>query len=1044
MILTDFNKNLDRYLSRIKQNLATGIYTEHTHRPALKEFLEKVFPGIDAVNEPKRIECGAPDYIVLKGQIPLGYVESKDILDANQAGDGLDKVEVSDQLKRYRNSLPNLILTDFLEFRWYVGGERRLTARLAIPSKKGIVLDVQGANDLAALLGEFFESKVPTVGSSKDLAVRMAELSRLFTSAIMEAYKREDDSGDLHVQLKGFKEILIPDLTLQQFADMYGQTASYGLFAARVNNPKAPSFSRFDASHFLPKTNPFLKKMFAEIAGPNLDERISWIVDEIAELLRRSDMVGVLKDFGTLSGKDDPVVHFYETFLTTYNPEIRQRRGVYYTPTPVVSFIIRSVDNLLKTEFDKSDGISDSNVLILDPACGTGTFLYSAVDLIHSSFAGQEGIWNEYVSEKLLLRLFGFELLMAPYAIAHLKLSLQLQQSGYKFEGDERLGVYLTNSLEEGLKKSETLFSKWISEEANTAARIKNELPIMVVVGNPPYSKISANWGDWIVNLLEEYRMVDGKPLKEKKVWLQDDYVKFIRFGQWRIDKTGQGVLAFISNHGYLDNPTFRGMRQSLMRTFDSIYVLNLHGNEKRKETTPSGTKDENVFDITQGVTITVFVKASHAHTKQVRYFDVWGLRSVKYDYLNRESVDTVDWQEIKPESPYYFFVPKDFGLQKEYDNGWSVDEIFPENNVGFVTARDKFATDFDKSKLEDRLIDFSDLAKSDDFIGARYGLHNTSSWDLGVARKTLAKEDDWKSAIRLALYRPFDFRWIFYSKTVLERPVLQIQRHLLQKNLALLVHRPQSPTLEYTFVYCTDKIADQCSAGNKSVGAGISYVFPIYLYEKSNRKPNVGEAFLHDLKAHLKLSFVKDGDGDLISSVGPESIFYYAYAILHVPTYRERYSELLKISYPKIPITDSLEVFRTLVHKGRELAELHTLTASSLGRPITRFPVLGSNVVEPRYPKYDENTGRIYINEIQYFEGVQSDVWGYVVGGYEVSAKWLEDRRGGKLSYDEIITYQKILTAIKLSLGIMQDLDGVVQSWPISTSQRSSPQVTL
>ena len=652
------------YFTQISQAFAAGTATEHTYRPALKTLLEHLAPGVTATNEPKRIKCGAPDYILTRGETPLGYVEAKDI------GEPLDKLESSDQLKRYRESLGNLILTDYVEFRWYVGGQRRLSASLGTGGtkiggvKKPLVAAPNGAADVGKLLEAFFEAQVPTVGSPKELAERMAKLARRVRETIGLALLAEDKGGTLHQQFEGFRKVLLHDLTPELFADMYAQTIAYGLFAARCNKKPGERFTRVLAPHQLPKTNPFLRKTFGYIAGPDLDERVDWLVDDLAELLERADMEAILKDFGHQTRQEDPVVHFYETFLSAYDPKMREARGVYYTPEPVVSYIVRSVDHLLKTEFQLADGLADSSkvtvatadgpqevhrVQILDPATGTGTFLHGVVDHIAETYAANKGMWSAYVSQHLLPRLFGFELLVAPYAVAHLKLGLQLAESGYDFRSDERLGIYLTNTLEEGDVTAGALpFANWIAEEANAAGKIKSDAPVMVVLGNPPYSGHSANTGQWIKGLLRgmdertgtktgNYFEVDGKPLGERNPkWLNDDYVKFLRFAQRRIEQTGYGILAFITNHGYLDNPTFRGMRQSLMQTFDDIYVLDLHGNSKKKETAPGGGRDENVFDIQQGVALGIFVKrlgAGEAPAK-VHHADLYGLRSQKYATL--------------------------------------------------------------------------------------------------------------------------------------------------------------------------------------------------------------------------------------------------------------------------------------------------------------------------------------------------------------------------------------------------------------------------
>jgi predicted helicase len=624
------------YLKAIEKALARGNATEHTHRPALKSLLESLGEGITATNEPKHIKCGAPDLIVMRGDLPLGHVETKNV------GGSLDAAERSEQLQRYLGSLDNLILTEYMEFRWYVRGEHVQTARLGTfdAGRGRLRVEPEGAGEVEKLIDNFLTEVVPTINSPKELAERMARVARLIRHAILDALKLEVAGGSLHEQMKGFREVLLHDLDEEQFADMYAQTICYGLFAARVNHRGTEAFTRRHAAHELPRTNPFLRKLFQHVAGPDLDaEPHAWAVDGLAELLNRTNIGAILQDFGRATRREDPVVHFYETFLAAYDPKMREARGVYYTPEPVVSYIVRSVDHILKEDFRLRGGLADATkiklknangkgttethkVLILDPATGTGTFLHGVINHIYESFKQNRGMWSSYVSEHLLPRLFGFELLMAPYAVAHMKLGLQLADTGYEFETDERLRVYLTNTLEEAHEVSRMpLFTQWLAEEANEASRIKQDAPVMVVLGNPPYSGHSANTGAWIANLLRgrdmltntetgNYFEVDGKPLGERNPkWLNDDYVKFIRFAQWRIEQTGYGVLAFITNHGYLDNPTFRGMRQSLMETFDDIYVLNLHGNSKKKERAPDGSEDENVFDIQQGVAICLMVK---------------------------------------------------------------------------------------------------------------------------------------------------------------------------------------------------------------------------------------------------------------------------------------------------------------------------------------------------------------------------------------------------------------------------------------------------
>lgn len=602
----------DAYIRSIQSNHARG--SERTHYLALKNLLDNPVIGIDAAIEEKGNKAGIPDLTVKRRELLVSYVEAKDIgLDLNQ-------VEKTEQLQRYRESLNNLILTNYLEFRWYVEGKQRLKVILA--QQVGDQIQLNDTNTTAELIDAFLNYTGATISSPEDLAKQMARLTKSIRLATEEALKAETKAGELHQLKRGFNEILLPDLDDPAFADMYAQSISYGLFAARVGHEQSTSNQQFErraAGTYIPATNPFLKRLFNTIVEADLI--INWAIDDLVQLLAQVDMGSILENFGQRIRQEDPVVHFYETFLAAYNPALRKSRGVYYTPEPVVSFIVRSVDAILKERFNLPLGLADNSknpvtqqprVQILDPATGTGTFLYMVVNQIYQNLEeiGMAGSWNQYVLESLLERLFGFELLMAPYAIAHLKLGLQLQDLGYQFTGKQRLGIYLTNTLDEALKKSEVLFGQFVAAEANEASAIKRDVPVMVVLGNPPYSGHSANKSEWIAGLVHDYYYVDGLPLGERNPkWLQDDYVKFIRFGQWRINQTGFGILAFVTNHGYIDNPTFRGMRQSLEQNFDEIYIMDLHGNSKKKEHSPDGSKDENIFDIQQGVAVCILVK---------------------------------------------------------------------------------------------------------------------------------------------------------------------------------------------------------------------------------------------------------------------------------------------------------------------------------------------------------------------------------------------------------------------------------------------------
>ncbi len=1044
---------LRNYVRKIEKIYQTGIATEHTYRSTLQELLETFASGITATNEPKRIKCGAPDFIITNKQVPLGYIETKDV------GSSLDHIEHTDQMKRYFGSLANLILTDYVEFRWYVSGQHRMTARLAkVGAKNKLLLESEGVQRVADLLQGFIATQTPTVSNPKELATRMAALAQLIRNAIHLAFKSEEGGGSLHTQMEAFRRVLLPDLTYEQFADMYAQTICYGLFAARGNAPTDTHFTREHAAYDIPKTNPFLRKMFGHIAGPDLDERIVWAVDDLAELLNRADMATILLDFGKRTRQEDPVVHFYETFLAEYDPKMREARGVYYTPEPVVSYIVSSVDHLLKNDFGLAEGLADASritasssdgkhsleshrVQILDPATGTGTFLYYVIGKIYEMFKSNKGMWSSYVSQHLLPRLFGFELLMAPYAVAHMKLGLQLKQTGYDVGSNERLGVYLTNTLEEGFEGPTLPFAQWLVEEAEAAGNVKYDFPVMVVFGNPPYSGHSANssWREtkegkrvptFIGKLLQDYYKVDGASLGERNPkWLQDDYVKFIRFAQWRIERTGYGILAFITNHGYLDNPTFRGMRQNLMQSFDEIYVLDLHGNSKKKERSPDGTKDENVFDIQQGVAIGIFVKrqgkADASLMATVHHADLWGPREVvekvgqaqqlvggKYYWLAENDLTTTLWTKLNPQRPLYLFKLQDSDLRGEYERGWRLTDIFSKNTVGIVTGQDA----------------------------------RTIAPTLAEAQKLAKMHDLPSDVVRPILYRPFDIRFVVYSKKVVTRQRLEVMHHMLAgRNVGLIATRQ---TRDKWDVLTTNHIM-----GHKSLAAfDINTLFPLYLYpgsyqeefsdtnEPSNapggRRPNLAQAFILDISNKLNMTFIPDGKGDLQRTFGPEDIFNYIYAVFHSPTYRERYAEFLKIDFPRLPLTSNTDLFRELCKLGDGLVGLHLMETS--GQIITSFPEPGNNVVEKveyTQPADDPAQCRVWINKTQYFAGVPPQVWNFHVGGYQVCHKWLKDRKGRALSYDDIRHYQKIVVALAVTIYLMDKIDETIEmggGWPI------------
>jgi hypothetical protein len=1067
-------------------------------------------------------------------------------------------------------------LTDYLEFRWYVEEELRQTARLAHVGKGGkLAPEKDGLEAVTDLLTAFLTREAEEINDPKTLALRMARLTHFIRDMIVTAFGAKAASATLRDLHGAFEKALIPDLPIPQFADMFAQTLAYGLFAARCNHhgPKG-SFKRLGAAAEIPKTNPFLRQLFETITGNALDEEpFVGFVDDLAQLLADTDIGAVLADFGKRTARQDPVVHFYETFLAAYDPKLRESRGVYYTPEPVVSYLVRSVDYLLKTRFGCPNGLADTatveyereedratgvppvpehgqdahgttkttspRVLILDPACGTGTFLYTVIDHIRAEFMRQEnaGMWSGYVRNHLLPRVFGFELLMAPYAVAHFKLGMQLaghdltpaqrEKWAYDFSGDERLGVFLTNTLEEAERRAETLFGplRVITQEANAASRIKRELPILAVVGNPPYSGHSANKGEWVQTLIEDYKRDCPelyKPAQAK--WLQDDYVKFIRWGQWRIERTGAGILALITNHGYLDNPTFRGMRQHLMNSFTDIYVLDLHGNSKKKEKSPDGSKDENVFDIQQGVTIGIFVKEpGNTGRAKVRHAEFWGLRETKYARLFESDVAGTNWTDLNPEAPLYLFIPQDVRLLAEYEKGWRLPHAMDRNGdpaPGMVTTQDEFAISWDSQEAKEKVHRLL-ATKSEGEARALYRLCSQSQWNYERAKEGL-QDGAWKKRVAPIFYRPFDIRWTIYDSNVAVHRRDRVMRHMLAgQNLGVCTNREVNG--DFRHALCTRNIINDCAVSLETRER--TYLFPLYLYPVAEetkhgqsglgveasrwplgpggRQPNLNPQFIEDLEKRLGLSFVSDGKGDVAAGLsrhadertaahdedgdvkwplpaaalkggattfGPEDIFNYIYAVLHSPTYRTRYAEFLKSDFPRVPLTSDVKQFRVLCGLGAELVALHLLESPKLGNPIARYPVTGPNIVEKGFPKYLApgeqepasvaaglprhgdvksplqtapprlKAGRVYISKPepqsgtkgQYFEVVPPEVWNFHIGGYQVCEKWLKDRRGRTLTYEDLEHYRRVVTALSETIRLMAEIDAAIPKWPI------------
>jgi hypothetical protein len=1029
---------LKEYLAEIFKTVQRGDAREETYYSALAKLIESCGKiqkrKIDVTVLPKKTEAGNPDFRVWDGKHKIvGYIEAK------APGENLDKVEKSEQLKRYLHTFPNLLLTDFHEFRFYRNGELMQTVQIArsfISKKIGAVPPLEHANDFEQLLSHFFDFSIPSIRTSKALALELAKRTRfLRDQVITEELKDEEQKNVLFGFYEAFQKHLIASLTKEDFADLYAQTITYGLFTARHRFETTPNlldkgitekiFTRENAYKMIPPTLGILKDVFHFISSSEPPPQLQVIIEDIAEVLAEADLKKITDEFFHAKRGRDPIVHFYETFLADYDPEKREKRGVYYTPEPVVSYIVRSLHHILKEHFGKSDGFASEGVTVLDPAAGTMTFPATAISLAVEE-GKKYGEIEPMVRDHLLKNFYAFELMMAPYVIGHLKMSYVLEEIGYTMKDDDRFKLYLTNTLEkEDLAQTQIPHLSSLSEESHEAAKVKQDVPIMVIMGNPPYSGVSENKGGWITGLIEDYKYVDGEHFGERKHWLQDDYVKFLRFAQWKISETGSGVVGMITNHGYLDNPTFRGMRQSLMNTFTDIYVLDLHGNSLKKEKAPDGGEDKNVFDIQQGVAICLMVKDLKGNLpSRVHHAELWGEREKKYKWLEKYDNEKTKWIDLKPNSPFYFFVPKEEGGREEYDKYTSVKDIFDKEVAGIVTARDSFVIDQRKEELEKRISMFRNLDLPDEIIEQTFGLKNTRGWDLKDARRKIAEDKSWKTHYQKILHRPFDVGTIYYTQTMVDWPRTELMPHMLNgKNVALLLAKRAEIKRGWEHVFCSEFLTQHHTVSLKEV----NYHFPLYLYPSPDSHPaNLFDEPSAERKSNINGSFLNELKEKLKSTLKPDQIFAYIYAILYSPEYRKRYAEFLKSDFPRIPIPSAKELFETLAKLGQELVDLHLLKSKKLEKPIAKFEGKGEARAEQR--KYDEKKQFVSINKDQKFTSIPPEVWNYHIGGSQVLDKWLKDRKDRVLSNDDIRHYCRVATALSETLKLQKEIDAVIE----------------
>ena len=938
--------------------------------------------------------------------------------------------------------------------------------------------------------GAFTSQHGAAIKTAKDLTKRLAQLATVIRKSVNEVLEFENKSGPLTNIYDNFKQTLFHNLTHDDFADMYAQTICYGLLAARIMR-RSGGLVADDAALIAPLTQPFLKDLmetFLAVGGRKSKIDFNELgIDEVVDALYHADMDAVLRDFGNRNPDEDPILHFYEYFLRDYDSIKREQRGVYYTPLPVVRFIVRSVDEILKNEFGLEDGLADTTtwgqmceknpnikippgtspddpfVQILDPALGTGRFLVEVIDLIEDRMkkklrligkcdAEILELWNEYVPNHLLPRLNGFEIMMAPYAIAHIKIAMKLAETGYlpKDHAGPRVRVYLTNSLEEpiGLGDQTTMnfITESLAEEVRGVDQIKAHTPITVVTGNPPYAVGSCNKNDWIDNLISDYK----KGLNEKKLTLSDDYIKFLRYSEWCVEKTGYGIVAMITNNSFIDGINHRQMRKHLLHTFDKIYILDLHGNSRKKESAPDGSIDENVFEIMQGVSINLLAKNNK--NKLRKLYDVFncslfGKKMFKYKELLKSKLHNVKWEKLLCTEPYFFFVPKIFDSAVIYNNYISLSELFENYNSGIETAKDNILIQFNRKDM----IDIENILTKNK-LEELFDIFNLDTEKIKQLKTDIERDD---YVITEILYRPFDTRFTIYSERsqgILWRPRHNTSKHFIYgRNLGLIFKRGFDDS-DSVPVFLSNKIIDRRS-WSRPGSNGADYIAPLYLYlYKNGFQNNTGEieCVLNIKQESIKLFAEKLGFSSITNPsntdrvVHPIDIFYYIYSTLHSPEYSLRYSDSIKIDYPRVPLPGSVALYEDIASLGRQLVALHLLNeqeATVLFQPDTRYIGRGEARVEKGYPKY--SNGKVMINAQCHFEDIAPEIWNFYIGGYQICEKWLKDRagKGGKnpapgriLTEDDILHYRRITIAIRETIKLMQQIDEVINAhggWP-------------
>jgi len=1035
------------YIKGIYKLIERGDAREESFYSVLQNLIEAYGQNLKKKTEvtvlPKKSEAGNPDFRVWDGEsLITGYIEAKHPL-----GKHLEYSEGSEQLKRYREAYPNLILTNFLEFRIYRNGEYWKEVNIGssqlakISPEQGVVLHKEKFQELLNLFFEFTQQRIKTPRILAEMLSKKAKIMRDYI--ILPTLETEPYFATLY---NSFKTHLIRDLTPQAFADLFAQTFTYGLFIAKYQFETQQTlfgkklsqlpFTTKTAYDFIQKSFGILREVFRITSTEDMPKNLKIIVDDIIDILNHTDIYKLLTHYNEGKRKD-PIYHLYETFLFNYDPERKKKLGIYYTPPEVVSFIVNSVNSILKDKklFQAQDGLAtyktdslENSVTLLDPAVGTGTFFVEAIEKAIEEAKGKysksKDFINQFIKNHILKHFFAFEILIAPYVVCHFKTLFNLTKQNFEFTEKDNLNIFLTNTLEFHRKETEGgfvgLFEKTLVAEQEKALEVKKQTPILIIIGNPPYSVSSQNEVDPKTEFGKFYESYKEKVRKEERNIqpLSDDYIKFLAFAHWKIQQTGKGIIGMITNNSYLDGLIHRDMRRKILEDFDLIYILNLNGDVKRLKTTKDGKKDENVFDIQQGVGIGIFIKSEDRIKKQVFYQELIGQREKKYKFLDNHNVSDTEWIKLEPKEPYWFFVPKEFGEEEKYKKFLKLQDIFNNFSAGVVTSRDKLVVDSNKEKLFLKIHRFMDKNGLEDLLREEFNLQDTGTWKLHLAREKVLKEGIKENLFIPYGYRVFDKSCVYYENALIERSREEFMKNFNIDNLALCTMK-RVIDKQWKDIFISKNITDYHYIGSQT------YIFPLWLFNPDDKAKN---QLLVPLKSEPKSSNIKKEIVDLLSSsykdtISPEEIFYYIYAILYSNIYRQKYLEFLKIDFPRTPFTSNYELFKKLSQLGKELVDIHLLQSSLLDKTSARFEGNG-NLSLVKKIIYNQKERRIYTNENQFFTNVEPEIWNGFIGGYQVLNKWLKDRKGKYLTDEEIKTYIKIIEALKQTIIAQKEID--------------------